>query len=160
LYLNSEISDVPIPCLLVDPLVLHVPLPTDALPTAAVPLIPVMLVARLCAAPLMRDVALLLPVQSSRESPKSGGVPLSPFAQGTLALPAKSPFSHYPLLGLQTLSISLLSLQTLSFSILGLQTRSPRRAVTTRIRRIWLAAGHLLLLLLRLLNSSQYKKLF
>jgi len=44
------------PCLLVDRLVLHLPLPTDALSTAAVPLIPVMLVARLCAAPLPRCV--------------------------------------------------------------------------------------------------------
>jgi len=42
------------PCLLVDPLVLHEPLPIDAPPTAAVPLIPVMLVARLYAAPLPR----------------------------------------------------------------------------------------------------------
>jgi len=41
------------PRLLVDPLVLYVPLPIDAPPTAAVPLIPVMLVARLCAAPLL-----------------------------------------------------------------------------------------------------------
>jgi len=40
--------------LLVDPLVFHVPHPIDAPPTAAVPLIPVMLVARLSAAPLPR----------------------------------------------------------------------------------------------------------
>jgi len=88
-------------------------------------------------------VALLLPVQSSRESPKSGGVPLSPFAHGTLALPAKSPFSHYPLLGLQTLSISVLRLQTLS---------SPRRHYANS-PRIWYAACHLLLLLLIFVGS-------
>jgi len=42
------------PCLLVDPHVLHVPLPIDDPPTATVPLIPVILVARLRAAPLPR----------------------------------------------------------------------------------------------------------
>jgi len=42
------------PWLLLYPLVLRVPLPTDVLPTAAVPLVPVMLVARLCATPLPR----------------------------------------------------------------------------------------------------------
>jgi len=73
--------------------VLLVPLPTDVLPTAAVPLIPVM---HACVPLHRRDVAILLPVESSRKGQKYGGVPLSP--HGTLALPGKSPLSPYPLL--------------------------------------------------------------
>jgi len=45
-----------------------------------------------------RDVELPLLVQSSRESPKSGGVQLFPLAHDALALPAKSPLSHSPTL--------------------------------------------------------------
>jgi len=72
-----------------------------------------------------RDVALLLQVQSSRESPKSGGVPLSAFAHGTLALPAKSPCS----LDLHPWSPN-------SHALHHWSPNSPRRAVTTRIRRV------------------------
>jgi len=53
-----------------------------------------------------RDVALPLLVQSKRQSPKSGGVLLLSFAHGTLVLPAKSPLSQFPHLGLLTLFLS------------------------------------------------------
>jgi len=66
---------------------------------------------------------------------------------------AKSPFSHYQLLSLQTPSISILGLQTLLFSVLGLQTLSSPRRHYTNSSRIWWAAGQLLLLLLRLVRS-------
>jgi len=73
-----------------------------------------------------RDVALPIPIQSSRQSPRSSGVSLSPFAHGSPVLPAKSPLSHYPLrysiFGLQTLLFYILGLHTLLFSHIGLQT--------------------------------------
>jgi len=84
--------------------------------------------ARLCAAPVP-DVALLLPVQSSRQSPKSGGVPLSSFA--LLLCP---PSLHCLILRFLVTNLSptpslvfILSYSPtliLLFSILGLQTLS------------------------------------
>jgi len=135
-------------------LVLYAQLPTEVLFNASVPLFPVR-----CGSP----------VQSSGQSPQSDGVPLFPFAHGTLALPAESPLSHYPLLGLQSPSYSILGLQTLLFSHISLQTfffsnlglqtlflsnrSSPRRNYADS-PRIWWAAGHLLLLLLTALEYN------
>jgi len=103
-------------CLLVDPLVLHLPLPIDAPPTAAVPLIPVMLVARLCAASLPR-CGISSPGQKFKRESKVrwSSVILLPCPRCLHSL-------SISILGLQTLSLSILGLQTLSISILGLQT--------------------------------------
>jgi len=76
-----------------------------------------MLVARLCAAPLPRCGTLT--VQTSRESPKSGGVPLSCFCTRH-SCPRSLHSLSISMLGLQTLSLSVLGLQTLSIFILGL----------------------------------------
>jgi len=106
------------PCLLVDPLVLHVPLIP---PTAAVPLIPVMwhflsrskVHGRVQGPVEFRYPLLhtaLLPCPRSLHS-----LSISILGLQTLLL---------SILGFQTVSISILSLQTFSLSILDLQTLS------------------------------------
>jgi len=108
---------------LYDPLFLYAKLPTEVLHSAAFSLVLVMHVGRLCAAPLPR-------CGTSSSSPKSGRVPLFPFAHGTLALPAKFPLSYSPTLVFK-LSFSPTLVSKLSSSPTAL-----RRAVTTRIRRV------------------------
>jgi len=122
------------PCLLVDPLVLHVPLPIDAPPTATVPLISVKLVARLCAAPLPR-------CGTSSPGPKFTGEskvrwsPVIRFCTRHSCLAREvSIISRAP---------SLVSRLSRSLSLVSKLSRSPskspnslRRAVMTRIRRV------------------------
>jgi len=137
------------PCLLVSPLVLNVPLPIDAPPTTAVPLIPVMLVARLCAAPLPRCGTSSPGPKFTGESKVRWSSVIRFCTHALLPFPRSLQSLSISIIGLQTLSIPILGLQTLSVSNFGLQTLSfsiqvsklsrspskspnyPRRAVTT-----------------------------